>query len=60
MYIKPIAGRHVPDPDRGDLLPDIGREVEPHQYWLRRLDDGDVIQAERPQEAVAIDPKVKS
>jgi len=45
MFIKPVAGRQVPDPDRGDLLPAEGRNVEPHQYWLRRLDDGDIIEA---------------
>ena len=48
MYITPVAGRQVPDPDRGDLLPDIGREVEPHQYWLRRLEDGDVVETVPP------------
>lgn len=42
MYLKPVSGRQVPDPDRGDLLPAEGREVADQQYWHRRLQDGDV------------------
>lgn len=42
MFIKPIAGRMIFDPDRGDLLPDEGREVTDQQYWQRRIQDGDV------------------
>lgn len=45
MYVKPIAGRQVPDPERGGLLPPEGRAVEPTQYWFRRLQDGDVVEA---------------
>jgi hypothetical protein len=44
MYLKPIAGRQVPDPDRGDTLPPEGREVPPTQYWQRRLIDGDAVE----------------
>ncbi len=43
MFIKPVLGRHVPDPERGGVLPIEGREVEPTQYWLRRCNDGDVV-----------------
>ena len=42
MFIKPQAGAKVFDPDRNDFLPVEGREVVDQQYWLRRLDDGDV------------------
>lgn len=42
MYIKPVEGRQVPDPETGGDLPEEGREVEPTQYWLRRVKDGDV------------------
>lgn len=45
MYLKPVEGRAVTDPDRGDLLPAEGREVEPTQYWQRRINDGDVVEA---------------
>lgn len=43
MFVKPLDGRSVPDPDRGDLLPEEGREVSQNQYWYRRQLDGDVV-----------------
>lgn len=49
MFVKPVEGRQVPDPDRGGFLPPEGRNVEPHQYWLRRLADGDVTESNQPQ-----------
>lgn len=52
MYLVPNPGRTVIDPDRSDLLPAEGRNVEPTQYWLRRLSDGDVSEAERPAEPI--------
>ena len=45
MFIKPVAGRSVHDPERGDTLPPEGRDVEPTQYWQRRVNDGDVVEA---------------
>lgn len=42
MFVKPIAGRSVPDPARGDLLPADGRNVEESNYWLRRETAGDI------------------
>lgn len=42
MFVKPINGRSVPDPARGDLLPAEGRNVEENQYWYRREIDGDI------------------
>lgn len=50
-------GLRVLDPDHGDLpLPPEGREVVLSSYWLRRLEDGDVVRAEsasqpRPERA---------
>lgn len=46
MFVKPIEGRRVPDPARGDTLPPEGREVACTQYWQRRLNDGDVVEAQ--------------
>ncbi|HVL75311.1 MAG TPA: DUF2635 domain-containing protein [Noviherbaspirillum sp.] len=46
MRIKPAPGRQVPDPERGGYLSAEGRTVEPTQYWLRRLFDGDVIEVQ--------------
>ncbi|OAT74895.1 hypothetical protein A9B99_17050 [Mangrovibacter phragmitis] len=42
MKLKPVNGRSVPDPARGDLLPETGRNVEKSSYWIRRLATGDV------------------
>lgn len=42
MFLKPVKGRDVPDPARGDLLPPEGREVDENQYWFRRINDKDV------------------
>lgn len=42
MLIKPVNGRSVPDPARGDILPEKGRNVEPSSYWCRRLVEGDI------------------
>lgn len=44
MFIKPVDGRMVPDPTRGDVIPPEGRNVELDQYWLRRIEDGDVVE----------------
>ena len=61
MYVTPNEGRTVPDPARNDLLPPEGRNVEPSQYWLRRLDDGDVTEGEPPAEsAPSTTKKVKA
>lgn len=45
MFLKPAEGRQVPDPARGDHLPEGGRNVELTQYWQRRIADGDVVEA---------------
>jgi len=45
MFVKPTAGRRVPDPARGDTLPPEGRKVAPSQYWQRRVNDGDVVES---------------
>ncbi|RTY53640.1 DUF2635 domain-containing protein [Pantoea sp. YU22] len=42
MFVKPKDGRSVPDPARGDLLPERGRNVPEDSYWLRRIVEGDV------------------
>ena len=43
MFVKPEAGLHVPDPERGGFLPENGADVPQNQYWQRRLNDGDVV-----------------
>ncbi len=41
MFVKPVKGRSVPDPARGDLLPAEGRNVDEND-WLRREAAGDI------------------
>ncbi|MBK5539389.1 DUF2635 domain-containing protein [Pseudomonas sp. TH05] len=42
ITVLPAAGRAVPDPEAGDLLPVTGREVPDNAWWRRRLADGDI------------------
>jgi hypothetical protein len=42
MFVIPKAGLKVADPQRGDFLPEKGRDVTENQYWHRRIKDGDV------------------
>jgi len=42
ITVVPAAGRAVPDPQAGDLLPVEGREVDDNAWWRRRLADGDI------------------
>lgn len=42
ITVLPAAGRAVPDPEAGDLLPKDGREVLDSAWWRRRLADGDI------------------
>lgn len=42
MFVKPIKGRSVPDPARGDVLPEKGRNVEASAYWFRREAAGEI------------------
>lgn len=54
MYVKASPGLKIRDADLKDLLPDDGRDVPDTDYWLRRLRDGDVVEA-TPSSAVAAD-----
>jgi len=48
MFVIPKDGRSVPDPARGDFLPQSWRNVDDSNYWYRRLTDGDVEKGEFP------------
>lgn len=49
ITVVAAAGRAVPDPEAGDLLPAEGREVPDNAWWRRRLADGDVgLQEQAP------------
>lgn len=44
LYLKPVAGRVCPDPDKGGaLLPDKGADVPHTVYWQRRVQVGDAV-----------------
>lgn len=43
LHVVPAPGRTVPDLEVGGVLPAAGRVVEKSQYWMRRLQDGDVV-----------------
>jgi hypothetical protein len=46
MLIKPAPGKLIRDPASRLLVPETGLEVAEHDtYWLRRLADGDVVEA---------------
>jgi len=42
IFVVPQPGRTVPDPERGDILPEGGRSVPKTQYWMRRVAEADV------------------
>ncbi|MDC9607053.1 DUF2635 domain-containing protein [Xenorhabdus griffiniae] len=42
MLVKPVAGRRVRCPVRGEFLPESGADVPDNLFWHRRLRDGDV------------------
>ncbi len=48
MFVKPAAGRLVRDPITRVPLPDAGAEKPASSFWLRRLRDGDVVEATPP------------
>jgi len=50
VHVKPAEGRTVPDPERRDVLPAEGRKVVRTPYWVRRIEDKDVVvvAAEKP------------
>ncbi|QQR70107.1 MAG: DUF2635 domain-containing protein [Alphaproteobacteria bacterium] len=64
MYVKPAPGLDVPDTDKGGVLPPEGRFVDDHIYWLRRIETGEVVISEPPEQAAeeqspAINPRRK-
>lgn len=50
MFVKPAKGLVIPDPDRHDRLPVEGRDVPASDFWMRRMRDGDVVEATAPSE----------
>jgi hypothetical protein len=49
MRVKPaVSGAVVRDPLTLQRLPDEGGDVPETGYWLRRLEQGDVVPADEP------------
>jgi hypothetical protein len=46
MLIKPVPGKRVRDPDTKRVIPTEGLEVTESPYWVRRIQDGDVVRAD--------------
>lgn len=46
MFIKPAPGKTIRDPLSRLVISELGIEVAEHDtYWIRRLADGDVVEA---------------
>lgn len=45
FFIRPAPGLRIADPKTGDYLPEAGLLMPRSSFWLRRLKDGDVIEA---------------
>jgi hypothetical protein len=53
MFVYPQPGVLVRDPDKRDLIPKEGREVDgASPYWIRRLADKDIT-TDKPASAAA-------
>lgn len=48
MYVKPVEGRQVRDPLTRQVVPPEGRAVPRESYWVRRVNDGDLVEASAP------------
>jgi len=59
MFVIPAPGLKIKCPILFDVLPPEGREVEPSEYWMRAVRDGDVTIGGEPMKdapAVALPP----
>lgn len=59
MFVIPQPYLTIPDPANGDYLPVDGREVVVDQYWMRRLDCGDVVEKQAKDEKLKAKGKSK-
>lgn len=47
VFVRPAPGIRIADPETGQYLPEVGLLVPRSGFWLRRLKDGDVLEAEQ-------------
>lgn len=58
LFVKLGEGRRVRNPHTGKLLlSDRVYKVSKAQFWLRRLDAGDLVACEQPGESAGEKPK---
>ena len=50
FFIKPASGLRIADPKTGEYLPEDGMLMPKSAFWLRRLKDGDVVEAAQVSE----------
>ncbi|MEG0280285.1 MAG: DUF2635 domain-containing protein [Morganella sp. (in: enterobacteria)] len=43
MFVKPVTGRSVRCPVKGEFLPESGQDVPDNVFWRARLQQGDVV-----------------
>lgn len=55
IFVRPVPGRRVRDPGTMQPLAEAGELKPLTTYWIRRLSDGDVVEA-KPQ---AAEPKAR-
>ena len=53
IYVVPLPGMLVRFPKTKSCLPESGGWVPAENYWLRRISDGDVREAQPPEEKKA-------
>lgn len=49
IFIKPVEGRSVRDPDTKEILNPDGEHKIKSGYWLKRIKQGDVVEAKAPK-----------
>lgn len=49
LFIKPVAGRTVRDPETLEKLHEDGEVKPKNGFWLKRLKQGDVIETKPPK-----------
>ncbi len=64
MWVKPNPNKKVNevylkvyDPVHRDFLPEDGRDVPGNTYWIRRLQEKDIIRSEKTFKKIAEQPK---
>lgn len=51
FFIRPAPGLRIADPATGAYLPEAGAFMPRSAFWLRRLKDGDVVEAAKQEKS---------